>query len=195
MSITYKKCPKCNSSNTLIIKYGEPSYEAYLKNEEEEKYYLGGCCVAVDKNGKNMFEYHCKDCDYEYNKDTVIDATYSKIENINGYVGGYFQGHQYFEINLLSGDVFYSKEYEDKLNLVKTLNKNQIKKLSQDLKATNILNWKREYIDKDIMDGTQWSLKINVNARKREKTGCNMYPKEWELYCKIISRILKEDFL
>lgn len=194
MSIAYKKCPKCNSSNTLPIRYGEPPYEAYLKNEEEEQYYIGGCTVALDENGKNMFEYHCKDCDYEYNKDKVIDAVYSKIEKIKGYVGGYFQGYQYFKINLSSGEVFYSKEYEDRLDLVKTLNKSQIKKLNQELKATNILNWKRKYIDKDVMDGTQWSLTIDVNGRKREKIGSNMYPKEWKLYCKIISRVLKEDF-
>ena len=193
MAITYSKCPKCNSSNIAPIRYGEPSYETYLKNEKE-KYFWCGCIVAVDENGKNMFEYHCKDCGYEYNKDNVIDEIYSKIINVKGCVGGYFQGHQYFEINLLSGEVFYSKEYKDRLNLMKTLNKKQIGKLLQNLKTVNILNWNRNYIDKNIMDGTQWSLTIDVNGRKREKIGSNMYPKEWKLYCKIISCLVRKDF-
>lgn len=193
MSITYRKCPKCNSSNIVPIIYGEPTYETYLKSEEE-KYTLAGCIIAVDENGKRMYQYHCKDCGYEYNKYNVIDNVYSKIKNIKGYLGGYFQGHQYFEINLLSGEVFYSKEGEDRLDLVKILNKNQINKLNEDLKKVNILTWKRKYIDQYILDGTQWSLTIDVNGIKREKIGSNMYPKEWKLYCKIISNLLRKDF-
>ena len=161
---------------------------------KKEKCYFGGCIIAVDKNGKNMFEFHCNDCGYEYNKDNVRNLIYSKITNIKGDVGGYFQGHQYFEINLLSGEVFYSKEDEDRLDLVKTLNKNQICKLLQDLKAANILNWNRNYMDRHVMDGTQWSIKIDVNGRKRNKIGSNMYPKEWKMYCKIISCLFRKDF-
>ena len=90
--------------------------------------------------------------------------------------------------------MFYSKEGEDRLDLVKILNKNQINKLNEDLKKVNILTWKRKYIDQYILDGTQWSLTIDVNGRKREKIGSNMYPKEWKLYCKIISNLLRKDF-
>lgn len=194
MSITYKKCPKCNSTNIVPIAYGEPTYETQIKSEEG-KCVLGGCFIAVDENGKWIIdEYHCKDCGYEYNKSNVIDVIYSKIASIKGYVGGYNQGHQYFEINLLTGEVFYNKEFNGDFDLIKILNKKQIHKLLRDLKAINILDWKRKYIDKDILDGTQWSITIDVDGRKREKIGCNMYPKEWKLYCKIISRVLKENF-
>ena len=85
-----------------------------------------------------MDQYHCIDCGYEYNKSKVIDVIYSKIASIKGYVGGYSQGHQYFEINLLTGEVFYSKEFNGELDLIKRLNENQIDKLLKDLKAVNI---------------------------------------------------------
>lgn len=194
MAITCKKCPKCNGANIIPIEYGDPAYETIMKSEEG-KCILGGCLIAVDENGKNiMDQYHCTDCGYEYNKSKVIDAVYSKIESINGYVGGYHQGHQYFEINILTGEVFYSNNFSGELDLIKMLNKKQIHKLTQDLKAINILNWKRKYIDQYILDGTQWSITIDVDGKKREKIGCNMYPKEWKLYCKIISRVLKVNY-
>jgi hypothetical protein len=194
MSITYKKCPKCNGANIVPIAYGEPTYETCLESEEG-KCVLGGCLIEVDEDGKNiMDQYHCIDCGYEYNKSKVIDVIYSKIASIKGYVGGYSQGHQYFEINLLTGEVFYSKEFNGELDFIKMLNENQIDKLLKDLKAINILTWKKKYIDQDILDGTQWNVTIDVDGRKREKIGCNIYPKEWNLYCKIISKILKEDF-
>lgn len=162
---------------------------------EEGKCVLGGCLIAVDEKGKNiMDQYHCTDCGYEFNKSKVIDAIYSKIRNIKGYTGGFFGGYKYFEINLLTGEVFYSKKFSGELDLIKMLNKKPIHKLLQDLKAINILTWKKKYIDEHILDGTQWNVTIDVDGRKREKIGCNMYPKEWKLYCKIISRVLKNDF-
>ncbi|WP_279381368.1 hypothetical protein [Clostridium botulinum] len=34
MSMTYKKCPKCNSTNIVPIIYGITIYEAYLESEK-----------------------------------------------------------------------------------------------------------------------------------------------------------------
>lgn len=67
MAKKYKKCPKCNSENIVPIRYGEPSYETYLESEKGE-FILGGCCIFVDENGVPEYEYHCKDCGHEYNR-------------------------------------------------------------------------------------------------------------------------------
>lgn len=68
MAISYKKCLKCNSTNIIRIRYGEPTYETYLESEEG-KCILGGCLIAVDEHGKIISDqYHCNDCGYEYSR-------------------------------------------------------------------------------------------------------------------------------
>lgn len=193
MSIVYKKCPKCNSNNVVPIICGEPSYELYL-NSEKEKVFLGGCCIAM-VDGIPAYEYHCKDCEYEYNRNDVIKNIYNKIRNIKGYVGGFFGGHKYFEIDFLTGKVFYNDSFDEEDNkLIRKANNIELEELIEKLKIIKILNWKKKYDDKDILDGTQWSITIDVNRRKREKYGSNMFPKKWKLYCKAISDFIGKDF-
>lgn len=193
MSIIYKKCPKCNSNNVVSIVYGEPSYELYL-NSEKEKVFLGGCCISM-VDGFPEYEYHCKDCGFEYNRNDVINNIYSNIRSIKGYVGGFFEGHKHFEIDFVTGKVFYNNSLDEEENkLIKEANTIELRKLTERLKKIKILNWKKYYDDKGILDGTQWSVAIDVNGRIREKHGSNMFPKEWKRYCKIISHFIDKDF-
>lgn len=46
------------------------------------------------------------------------------------------------------------------------------------LNSINLLKWNREYVNKNVMDGTQWELKLKYNDNKRRKIiyGSNAYP-------------------
>lgn len=190
MSIIYKQCPRCNSKDVLTIRYGEPGY-VYPSSKYKE-YYEGGCCIPSDENGETLFEYHCKSCGLEYNKAEAAALNYGKITSISGHVGGYLQGYKNYQINLITGEVFYSNESEDKLKLVKKLNKLKTLELICDLKSSNILTWRRTYINKYILEGIQWGIIIDIAGSKRVRIGSNKYPKEWDFYCNVISCLVRD---
>ena len=46
--------------------------------------------------------------------------------------------------------------------------------------------WKKSYVDQDVLDGTQWSLEIKLTGgRKRTYTGSNDYPPYWNELLKV----------
>lgn len=195
MAITYKKCPKCNSKNIIPIIYGEPTYESYLRSKKGEVM-LGGCCVVIDENDKSiMNEYYCKNCGNEYGKKDVIDSEYNKIRNIYGNIGGYFEGYTTFEIDFIKKEVFFGTSiYGDDKKLVKKIRTENVERLIEQLKEVNLLNWKKEYINKYVLDGTQWNVVIDANGRKRFKYGSNEYPVQWKKFCEIISTFIGRKF-
>ena len=69
------KCPKCKFSNAVIpIMYGYPSHEIWEKRDRGEVK-LGGC-MATDVDP----DYHCKKCNYEWNKDNPHYGKYSNSD-------------------------------------------------------------------------------------------------------------------
>ncbi len=50
--------------------------------------------------------------------------------------------------------------------------------------------WKKSYNDPNILDGTQWSLKIKINNRRKYSYGFNRYPDSFENFLKILSELL-----
>ena len=53
-------CPNCKGTNVAEIMYGYPSskfLDDLKKDENEEKYQLGGCCISNDDP-----KYSCNDC-------------------------------------------------------------------------------------------------------------------------------------
>ncbi|MCR4638481.1 MAG: hypothetical protein K5677_04550 [Ruminococcus sp.] len=52
--------------------------------------------------------------------------------------------------------------------------------------------WKKDYVNNDILDGTQWSLDINLtNNRKRSYNGSNDYPPYWNELLKVFRQFAK----
>lgn len=58
----------------------------------------------------------------------------------------------------------------------------------------DLLNWKRKFINSEIMDGTCWSIEIFKNKKSIRIQGVNDYPKEWELFCKLIKDVSGKPF-
>ena len=61
------KCPKCGEKVVSIV-YGLPMGELFEKAERGEVV-LGGCCIAVDENGRIMMpEWACVGCGCEFKR-------------------------------------------------------------------------------------------------------------------------------
>ena len=56
------------------------------------------------------------------------------------------------------------------------------------LKLVRIDEWKDQYDDLDILDGTQWELIV----QDQEYRGSNAYPPNWEAFFGLVSPWLKE---
>jgi len=53
-----------------------------------------------------------------------------------------------------------------------------------------VWKWKKEYIDPDILDGEQWSLKIKKQNKTLNVYGLNSYPETFNQFKKAISKLL-----
>ncbi len=52
----------------------------------------------------------------------------------------------------------------------------------------HVCDWNEDYVDLDVMDGTQWEIKIVfIDGREKEINGSNDYPENWEEYLKFIN--------
>jgi hypothetical protein len=189
MAINYKQCPKCESKNTVKILYGMPNHEAIQKAELGE-IKLGGCCVIVGGP-----EYYCNDCEHEWNKEDALEAAYNKIKGLKASVGGYFEGFYNVDVNLSILQVSWSHWVggEDK-TIQKTISPTTAKKIIEELKMVNLLNWKAKYIEPGVLDGTQWSVEIIRDERNISKRGDNKFPDEWDVFCKLIRKITGKSF-
>lgn len=56
----------------------------------------------------------------------------------------------------------------------------------------HVHEWKKNYIDPDVLDGTQWHLDIRfTNSRKRSYYGSNDFPPYWNELVKIFREFVK----
>lgn len=189
MAVNYRKCPKCGSSKVIKILYGMPTYESF-QLAEEGKIKLGGCCITgLDP------EYFCKDCENEWDRQTVIDSAYNSIQRIKASVGGYFGGYYEVKIDFSTRKLRWThlgvgaEDYYEKI-----VRQSNLDKFIEELKIINLLKWKSKYIESDICDGTQWSIEIVKDGRKLKKYGDNKFPEEWDNFCRLIRKVSDKDF-
>lgn len=187
MAINYKKCPRCGSKNSIRIIYGMPEIKL-AEMEATGKIKLGGCCI-VDGNP----EYFCRDCEYEWNRQQVLDAAYDRITYIEATVGGYFGGHYTVTIDFNSLVITW-KHPEGVTKIEKSMKSGRAKDFRNQLKSTGLLNWKSKYIEPGVLDGTQWHIDICTNGRKIRKVGDNDFPDEWGEFCKFIEDLTGQVF-
>ncbi len=177
MAINYKQCPQCESNNTLKILYGMPSHVA-MEQAEAGKIKLGGCSLIVGGP-----EYYCNDCENEWNKEHAIDAAYKNIKELKASVGGYFGGSYSVVVDLTTGRITWShwnngEVVDEEFKIVKG---STVKNFIEEMQIINPLNWKKEYIEPGMLDGTSWSLELTRDGRNIKKHGVNKYPREWEV--------------
>lgn len=65
--------------------------------------------------------------------------------------------------------------------IIKKINADEWMKLLHDFYRCYIIDWKKQYADPDILDGTQWELAIKLNDNTViQRSGSNAYPPHWK---------------
>ena len=203
------KCPNCGSTNTARYIYGYPLYDEEMqKRLDEGKWVLGGCCISsVEIDGQQidtMPARKCNDCKkdfasapilYTQKKDLAEDYR-DIVTCIKFSVGGFFGG--YTEITIRKNDkgawvkAQKTLDYEE-LPDPKQITQGKWMKIVNKLYCEMYLHeWKKEYVDPCVLDGTQWSLDISLtNKRVRHYHGSNDYPPYWNELKKIFREFAK----
>lgn len=119
-----------------------------------------------------------------------------QIEKIALKMGGFFGPPPVtFTFDVKNG--YMSRETSNNSYLVIDDKDHQIELTPRSLKimSTKLYNlhleyWKKEYIDHNIMDGTQWTVEIYyADGKVKEIYGSNKYPQNFEKLEKIFSRV------
>jgi len=181
MSKRRPHCPLCVSNKVVPIMYGMPSVEMW-EESKLGKFELGGCCISEDSP-----KWHCQACGHEFGSflprfdDLELpepDGIGIKPLKLEFSIGGYTGPHHSvkFENGVLKYKLFdaHPDHPEKELEIIPTGRKwlNFRKKLD----AIDVWKWKRNYVNPDVCDGTQWELLIDYGIRKKKTYGSNCYP-------------------
>ena len=191
------KCPRCGSIDTARILYGMPAMSDELQAKiDSGKIHLGGCCrMAVETDDGTMIDLdpkrYCNHCRKEFaspaywqNKDLI--AAYADLaESVEFQVGGFFGGTTRINIKkndkgaLVHVDCFpYGPETLAEDRQITPLR--WMKFINRLFNELYVHEWKKEYVDPEVLDGTQWHLEIKLGGRrKRTIDGSNAYPPYW----------------
>lgn len=203
------KCPHCGSTDTARYIYGYPLFsEKMQKKLADGKWMLGGCCISsVEINGEQVsIQPHriCNKCKKDFATEPVLItpkkdlAEYYRdiVTSIKFSIGGLFAGHTEITIRRNDKGAFVTAKksigYED-LPDPKQITMGKWYKIINTLYGQMYLHeWKKEYVNPGVLDGTQWSLDINMtNKRVRHYYGSNDYPPYWTELKKIFSQFTK----
>lgn len=110
------------------------------------------------------------------------------VESITVEYGGFFEGTERRVIKHDGDQIvversFFNGASDDGIPLYKA------KTWPGLLESIDVLikDWKEEYNDPDVMDGTQWSLVIGyADGKEKEYWGSNMFPDNFDDFLKVI---------
>lgn len=192
------KCPYCGSMDTARILYGMPAFSEELQEKMNSgKIHLGGCCInGVRTDDGDMIllnaKRYCNHCEKEFakpaywqNKDVVVYYP-DMVEAITFEVGGFFQGRTVVSIKKNpKGALVHVDQFPYEID--GPMEDRQISPLRWMRIVNKLYNelylheWKKNYDDPYVLDGTQWELEIKLNGRrKRTYSGSNDYPPYWK---------------
>jgi len=82
--------------------------------------------------------------------------------------------------------------YDDIDKISHKLTKDQWDSFWSNLDQIDIWNWKKDYFNQDVLDGTQWELIIKRDNKKTIKIyGSNAYPENFQLFLDVINSVAK----
>ena len=181
-----RKCPKCGSRRVAPILYGMPAYSEEMEQQlKEEKLYLGGCCISGMEP-----TYHCYQCKKDVGAPPILlskcgeedyrDIVTSVRFSDGGFFGGYpevlaIRGKQGITLDVRPG--FRDPE----AYLQRMMTEQEWNKLMDRLFSKLFLHeWKKNFVDPDILDGEQWELELKLTGgRVRNYGGSNAFPPYW----------------
>jgi len=61
----------------------------------------------------------------------------------------------------------------------------------QDMVDVDIFSWEADYQpDGLVLDGTHWTVQLEVADRSIESSGSNAYPAQWDRFCSAVRRLI-----
>lgn len=180
------KCPKCGSRRVAPILYGMPAYSEEMEQQlKEEKLYLGGCCISGMEP-----TYHCFQCKKDVGAPPILlskrgEEDYRNIvTSVRFSDGGFFGG--YPEVLAIKGKEGITLDVrpgfrEPEAYFQRMMTEQEWNKLMDRLFTKLFLHeWKKNYVDPDILDGEQWELELKLTGgRVRNYGGSNAFPPYW----------------
>ena len=104
-------------------------------------------------------------------------------ETLNFFIGGFFGGYE--RIIWLNGKLYHLMDGEpedeevrpEQVLNVTTPSTKEWEEFWQTVDTLKVWSWKKNYINRDVIDGTQWELRIKRKGRRRRIIfGSNAYP-------------------
>lgn len=126
-----------------------------------------------------------------------FDENISSISEIRFSIGGYFGGYTLYQIDLTQNDIkllitppFSDDSESDTLPVC--IDK---KDFLEQFREIYIGEWRSRYVNKGVLDGTQWSLDIYYSNDKRSVHiyGSNAYPYNFDRLCDLLEITEDED--
>ena len=120
------------------------------------------------------------------------------IKKLGASVGGYM-GHSFsVEIDFKKASAkydVYERGYKAKSTETVILSESKIQAFLKTLEKVKITEWKENYPNPGIMDGTNWGIEIKFGDNKKfSSSGDNAYPGQWKTFCSAIKKLLGKDF-
>jgi len=104
-----------------------------------------------------------------------------------------FQRRELFEKNLkgfFSSEASREVRYTLRLPMPITPRKEEWKIFWEELDVLKVWNWDKEYINRGVMDGTQWELNVKREGRRHRRIyGSNAYPEGFDNLLKAIEKL------
>ncbi len=203
------KCPYCGSTNTARYIYGYTIVSDEMKKKVYSgKWILCDCMVNSVKIGEkeiiNMPKRKCLYCKENFATEPIlIEKEYNTAEDYRDIVtsvkfsiGGYFGG--FTDITIKKNEKGASVSVQKTRDPDESYSDRQItpmkwKKIVNKLYGQMYLHeWKKDYVDNSVMDGTQWNLVISLKGKRpRSYGGSNDYPPYWKELIKIFREYVK----
>ena len=120
------------------------------------------------------------------------------IKKLSASVGGYMGYSFSVDIDFKKGSAkydVYENGYKAKSSETVILSESKIETFLKTLEKVKITEWKENYPNPGIMDGTNWGIGINFGSSKKfSSSGDNAYPGQWKAFCSAIKGLLGKDF-
>ena len=124
--------------------------------------------------------------EYELTKDEIADKEFNDrlkdVQSIEIDYGGYFGESESRKITFNGNKINVGRDIFNQIPSAKDMNRKFFKGMTKDmlleeLADLHIGEWKKEYEDPCVLDGTQWSVIFKyADGKKRKFEGSNRYP-------------------
>ncbi len=196
-------CPFCGSRNTGKYVYGFPGPELWeVAYKPNPALIIGGCCIEISPRGKTNPSHHCHACNRDFGRPSkatykekgTLDLYHPYVEGANRIefeVGGY-GGPTYAirltpqNIRLIASPITGSAGLQYGVEGINGAIDKTVPFTTRSFRAVArhlfhkffLADWKREYLDLDILDGEQWQLTVHFDKASGplKISGSNVYP-------------------